>query len=356
MVCLHGTDPATIYLSARARTEEFSTADLDRALYDARTLVKQMAMRRTLFVVPRELAGAVQSGASDRVAASEGRKLIKDVEKAGLHPDGVDWLRRAKDAVLETLADGREATSTELREELPVLTGAITYGAGKSWGGEVPVGPRVLTILSAEGKIVRASNRGGWTVSRPNWASMSSWLGAELTPHPDGHTELVRAWLQTFGPGTRQDIRWWLGSTMAEVQRSLTVLDAVEVDLAGSVGYLLPDDLEEEPPTEPWVALLPGLDPTTMGWYDRDWYLGEHRPLLFDTAGNAGPTLWSEGRIVGGWWQAPDGEVIIHPLTDIGRDVERALQAEADRLTRWLDGRVVMLRFPSPLAKAVADR
>lgn len=354
MVCLHGTDPATIYLSARARTEEFTTADLDRALYDARTLVKQMAMRRTLFVVPQELAGAVQSGASDRVAASEARKLIKDVEKAGLHADGADWLCRAKDAVLETLADGRETTSTELGEELPVLAGAVTYGAGKSWGSEVPVGPRVLTILSAEGKIVRASNRGGWTVSRPNWTSMSSWLGAELTPHPDGHTELVRAWLRAFGPGTRQDIKWWLGSTIADVKRSLAKLEAVEVDCDRSVGYLLPDDLDDEPAAEPWVALLPALDPTTMGWKDRAWYLGDHQPLLFDTAGNAGPTAWCDGRIVGGWWQAPDGQVVLHLLEQVGAAAETDLRAEADRLTEWLAGTVVLPRFPSPLAKQVA--
>ena len=54
MVCLHGTDPATVYLSARARTDEMTVADMDLALYRDRSLVKQLAMRRTLFVFPRE--------------------------------------------------------------------------------------------------------------------------------------------------------------------------------------------------------------------------------------------------------------------------------------------------------------
>ena len=44
-----------------------------------------------------------------------------------------------------------------------MLAGSITYGEGKSWGGQAPIGPRVLTILSAAGHIVRASNDGGWT-------------------------------------------------------------------------------------------------------------------------------------------------------------------------------------------------
>jgi hypothetical protein len=37
----------------------------------------------------------------------------------------------------------------------------------------------------------------------------------------------------------------------------------------GQVGYVLPDDLEATAEPEPWVALLPVLDATTMGWKDR---------------------------------------------------------------------------------------
>ena len=48
----------------------------------------------------------------------------------------------------------------------------------------MPVGPRVLTTLSAAGQIVRATNDGAWSVSRPRWASMSSWLGEEIAPLP----------------------------------------------------------------------------------------------------------------------------------------------------------------------------
>ena len=94
MVCLHGTDPATVYLSARARVEEMTVADLDRALYADRSLVKHLAMRRTLFVFPRETLPVAQAGASSRVADAERRRLIRDVEKAGLRRDGSAGCRR----------------------------------------------------------------------------------------------------------------------------------------------------------------------------------------------------------------------------------------------------------------------
>lgn len=356
VVCLHGTDPATVYLSAWARVDGFSVADLDRALYADRTLVKHLAMRRTLFVFPRDVLGVAQAGASERVADAERRRLIRDVEKAALYPDGERWLSEAGAQVLDALSGGREATSSELRAEIPLLEGSMTYGEGKSWGGQVPVGPRVLTTLSAAGRIVRASNDGGWTTSRPRWTSMAAWLGEELAVPPvaEGVAGLVEHWLRAFGPGTAADLKWWLGSTVAAVRRALTDVQAVEVDLDGQTGYLLPDDLEPVAPVEPWPALLPPLDPTTMGWFERDWYLGDYKAQLFDTSGNAGPTAWWDARIVGGWRQGESGEVVLQLLEDVGTEGLEALEGEAARLTEWLAGTRFLPRFPSPLSKALA--
>jgi Winged helix DNA-binding domain len=356
IVCLHGTDPATVYLSAWARTQGFTTADMERALYADRSLVKHLAMRRTLFVFPRDVLADAQAGASNRVADVERRRLIADVEKAGLRKDGARWLRDTSGQVLALLADGREATSSELRKEIPLLEGSIVYGEGKSWGGKLSVGPRVLTTLSAAGKVVRATNAGAWTTSRPRWASMRSWLGEELVPSADadGERGLVERWLRAFGPATVADIKWWLGSTLTAVRKAVAELEAVEVDLEGQPGYVLPDDLEPTGPVEPWAALLPPLDPTTMGWTERGWYLGPYKEQLFDTAGNAGPTVWWDGRIVGGWRQDGDGAVYLQLLEDVGADGLRAIEDEAERLTTWLAGTKVLPRFPSPLSRAVA--
>jgi winged helix DNA-binding protein len=354
VVCLHGTDPATVYLSAWARVEGTTVADMDRALYRERSLVKHLAMRRTLFVFPRETLGHAQAGASDRVAGAEWRRLVRDVERAGLHTDGEAWLAEASREALAALSDGREARSAELREEIPLLEGSFTYGEGKSWGGKMSIGPRVLTVLSAAGRIVRASNDGPWFASRPRWAAMGHWLGEELVApgEAEGVAGLVKRWLRAFGPGTAADLKWWLGSTVKAVRTALADLGAVEVDLGGGTGYLLPDDLDPVDPVEPWAALLPPLDPTTMGWYERDWYLGPHRAQLFDAAGNAGPTIWWDGRTVGGWRQDEAGAVVLQLLEDVGGDGLRAIEDEAARLTEWLDGTRVLPRFPSPLFRA----
>lgn len=358
LVCLHGTDPGSIYMSARARMKGMAVSDLDRVLYGDRTLVKHLAMRRTLFIFPRETMPAAQAGASERVADRERRRLIGQVEKAGLHADGEAWLRKAGEQVVALLADGREASMKELREQIPSLQGSIEQGVGKSWGGQVPVAPRVLTVLSAGGQIVRATNDGPWWTSRTRWAGMEAWIGEKLEPMTpaDGEIRLVELWLRSFGPGTEADLKWWLGSTLTGVRKALAALEAVEVDLDGQTGYLMPDDLESPEPVEPWAALLPTLDPTTMGWFERDWYLGDHREQLFDRNGNAGPTAWWDGRIVGGWTQTEAGGVVVQLLEEIGREGRDQLDREAARLSDWFDGRRVLPMFPTPLAKSLAGK
>src|SRR5258708_35110176 len=112
----------------------------------------------------------------------------------------------------------------------------------------------------------------------------------------------MRCWLRSFGAGTLTDLKWWTGLTMGEVKRALQQLDTVEVDLdEGTSGLVLADDASPTSPLEPWVALLPALDATPMGYAERGWFLGPHAARLFDRSGNIGPTIWTDGRIVGRW-------------------------------------------------------
>ncbi len=103
---------------------------------------------------------------------------------------------------------------------------------------------------------------------------------------------------------------------------------------------------------EPWAALLPTLDPTTMGWRQRDFYLDPRlTPMVFDTNGNAGTTAWWDGRVVGCWTQDPDGTVRVVTADPLPAAARTALEAEAERLTAWLDGQLVTTVYKSPLMK-----
>jgi len=353
MTVLHSTEPATVHLSLWARVEGLTVAEVEEALYDERSLVKQLAMRRTLFVFPRDLLPAAWGSASARVARTEWARVTKDVVAAGLAVDGDAWLRTATDAVLGALADGPLGTA-ELRERLPELAGTVEISPGTTWGGVVQIAPRVMTQLGAQGRIVRGDNAGHWRISRPAWTLMESWLGESPVALDErlGYAELVRRWLWTFGPGTSTDLQWWLGSTKAAVTRALADCEAVAVGLDGDQGWLLPDDLDEVASVAPWAALLPVLDPTVMGWKQRDFFLGPHAGALFDRNGNAGTTAWWDGRVVGCWVQDDAGAVHLRLLEDVPAAGRRALQSEADRLGDWLGGVRVGTVYGSPAMKA----
>jgi hypothetical protein len=360
MTVLHATEPATVYLSLHARVDGLTVDDVDRELYDRRSLVKQLAMRRTVFVFPRDLLPAAWGSSSARVAAQLRPRLAKDVERGGLADDGAAWVDRACAAVVARLADGSELSAKQLREQLPELEGRIDLAVGKAYGANVAMSPRVLSQLGVEGLITRGRNGGHWRISRPQWTSMAAWLGSErgdlpeAWPAAEGWAELVRRWLWTFGPGTIADVQWWLGATVGIVKQALADVDAVQVSLDdGQAGWLLPDDLDPVTHDEPWVALLPVLDPTVMGWKSRGFYLDPgHVPHLFDTNGNAGTTAWVDGRVVGCWVQDAQGVVDVRLLEKAPRSAVGALAAEAERLTAWLDGVRVGTVYPSAAMKA----
>ena len=244
-----------------------------------------------------------------------------------------------------TTLTGRELSTRELRDELPHLGHTVVTAAGTRWATEVSVMSRLLTILTAQGLVSRAANAGHWRTTRPRWTSMTTWLGEPLTlvGADVGYSTLVRHWLWTFGPATEADLVWWLGSTKTAARRALADVEATAVELAdGSTGWVRPDDtadLEVAPDVDSWAALLPTLDPTTMGWKQRGFYLDPaSTPYLFDGAGNAVPTAWVDGRIVGSWVQDADERVQLVLTENIEPRHRQRLAVAVDRLDDLLGG------------------
>jgi hypothetical protein len=352
---LHATDPATVFLSARARGVE--AAALEEALYEDRSVLRMIGMRRTLFVLPLELAAVAKAACTDAIAEAQRRRYAKLIEDGGITADGRAWLEDAAEATLRAIEARGPVYASDLSAEVPQLRESIAYGEGKTWAGKVAMTTWVLFLLAAEGHIVRGRPRGAWTSSQWSWSPAESWLAQPLPRlEPEAaRAELASRWLAAYGPATIADLKWWSGWNLGQTRKALDEIDAVEIDLDGTPGVALPDDLDGEPEPEPWAALLPSLDPTVMGWKERDWYLGEHARALFDRNGNAGPTVWWNGRVVGGWAGRRDGEVVFRLLEEVGAEALRAIEKEAERLQSWLGEARVVPRFATPLAKELVS-
>jgi DNA glycosylase AlkZ-like len=353
LVALHSTDAATVFLTAWARTTDFEPEHLEKALYVDGTLVRMLGMRRTLWVVPRDLAPLVDAACTQTVAARERKRLEGIVAASGIADDPADWVDQVAAAALAALAARGESFTSDLTRADDLLATKLRLGAGTRWEADVSAASRILPLLAAEGRLVRGRPRGGWTHGQYRWG---------LAPDPvddvdpaAARAELLGRWLRAFGPATELDIRWWAGWTAREARAALAVTPHALVELEGTTGVVLADDVEAVAAPPPSAALLPTLDPTTMGWKERSWYLGEHAPLLFDRNGNAGPTVWWDGHVVGGWAQRRDGEIVVRLLEDVGRDAERAIEVEADRLHGWLRGTRVAPGFLPPFQRSLAS-
>ncbi|MGW2026130.1 winged helix DNA-binding domain-containing protein [Streptomyces decoyicus] len=359
VVGLHASDPATVHLAACARLAAPDPAEVERALYDEGSLVRMLCMRRTLFAVGAALAPVVASSTARAIAAKERAGMVKWVTEGA---PGWDE-RRLADVEARTLAALRahgEATAAQLAAEVPDLRDTIVVSPGKPYQATVSVSSRILRTLAAEGRIRRGRPRGGWTSSTFRWRPGTAFAELPAPPAPEARAGLARRWLASYGPGTVEDLKWWTGWTLTATRQALAAIGAVEVDLDdGARGVALPDDLEPVAAPEPWAALLPALDPTAMGWKARDWYLDPaHVPRLFDRSGNIGPTVWWCGRIVGGWAQRADGEIVWRLLTDDGgcgsSEAAAAVTAEAARLAAWVGDVRVTPRFRSPLERELS--
>jgi len=355
MVALHGTDPATVYLSIQARTSTVDVKAIDRALYEDRTLIRMLGMRRTMFVLPVEQAPMLHASCGQALAVELARRYAQLLSQAGA--GDAAFLAEVADATVDALRQRGEATGAELSTDEPRLRTAVAMAEGKSYGANQNITSWVLMLLSAQGRIVRGRPKGSWISSQWRWSPVETWLPGGLVEQaaPSARAELVRQWLRAFGPGTVADLRWWTGWTAALVKQALAVVAPVEVDLGGGeTGLVLADDLEPAPTPDPWVALLPALDPTPMGWSQRSWFLGDHAAALFDRSGNVGPTVWSDGRIVGGWAQRADGPIVYRLLEDIGSEATAAVGKAAARLTDWIGPASVTPRFRTPLERELS--
>ncbi len=357
MVGLHSSDPATVFLSAWARVAGFEPADLEDVLYERRSLARMIGMRRTLFVVPTDLAPIVHAACTRALIPGERTRLIRMLEEQSIAKEGAAWLDDVAHRTFDALLARNEATAVQLTKDVPELGRKLTFGEGKTWEATVGVSTRVLFLLATEGRIVRARPLGGWTSGQYRWAPVATWLGNELSEiaPADACASLLTRWLTAFGPATLTDIRWWTGWTVRRTKDTLTAVGAIEVEVDDGPAYVAPDDVDPAPEAGRWVALLPGLDPTVMGWKERSWYLGEHAQELFDRNGNAGPTVWCDGRVVGGWGQTPSGEVAVRLLERLDREAGQAIETEVARLTAWLGDVRITPRFRTPLERTLRD-
>ena len=277
-------------------------------------------------------------------------------------------LKRLQRRVLAVLTKHGPSTVQEISQAVPELQSKIRYSVGKAYEGEFSLGSRLVPGMCALGLLVRVRPRGSpssWRSNLYEYAVLADWLpdvdlGA-ITPM-QARTWLVRRYLAAFGPATLDDIQWWTGLSKSETNTALYALESslvtVAIEELDGEHLMLADDARRlrrfAPPQVPYVFFLPALDPYIMGYQDRSRSIRvapEHRDKIFDRAGNAMPTVWVNGQVVGAWGQRKNGSVVFGLFEPISDDALALLTDEARRLESFLESEFLALSTSTPFTR-----
>jgi hypothetical protein len=363
LAALHATDPATVYLTAMARMRSPSIEAVADAIHERRSIVRHHAMRRTVWMFEPPLARAAHASCTAALAVKEWRTMAKFVEASAVADDGEAWCAAARATALHALERLAPRTARQLGAAEPALTVKLLLSQGKTYAGAQGAHTRLVQNLGFDGAIVRTRSKGSWISGEYVWELAGRWIDGGLVDPSlsttDGAAVVAAAYLTSFGPATTADLQWWTGWSAGVTKAALAAIGAVAVtmdDGDGAVsGWVSADDPAlhgERLEQQPWVAILPSLDPTIMGWKQRSWYLGELAAFggpLFDRNGNAGHSIWADGEVVGTWVQRRSGEIVTHLFRDVGAETSARAAEAAAHLEALLGESRVSPRYPAPI-------
>ncbi|MGW5684855.1 winged helix DNA-binding domain-containing protein [Nonomuraea sp. NPDC003754] len=296
---------------------------LDRALWQDRTLVKTWIMRGTLHLVPAE-------DLPDYCAALSTLRFWEKGSWQRGHGVTAAETEAIIDAVPRVLG-GAPLTRDELVEAVVDRTGddhlreALTSG----WGV-------LLKPLARLGELCYGPPREGRVTFTAPRAWLPSWPAA-LPPFEEAGVRLARAFLAAHGPASPEAFDTWLFGGVARKGvlkgwfRDLAP-ELTEVDVEGTPLLALTEHLDDLAATEPSQAvhLLPGFD---------QYILGAPRSLeplipagvkskVSRAAGWISPVVIYQGRVAG-VWESKDGEPVLELFEPVP---EQPLAAAVARL------------------------
>ncbi|PKQ16570.1 MAG: hypothetical protein CVT67_04015 [Actinobacteria bacterium HGW-Actinobacteria-7] len=336
VAAVHAAHPLAPYASLQARLPGFAAAELDRALYERRSLVLYRCMRGQLFVMRTDFLAAVHAASNTAVV----RAATKHAHWRGVDEGTFSAL---SPRILD-LARERPVSTEEIRAELkPSADVAAT-----------------VTLMLAKGLLLRDRPVDGWLDRARRFVPLDSAIPEvrlDAMSETAGQLILVRAYIRAFGPVRIRDIAWWTGVGPRRVQEAIRTMgdEIVEVALEGAPSddsyFMHAGDIDEldtartEPDT---TSLLPSMDTFTMGYADKGRFVApEHLRFVFDRAGNATSVIIVSGRVAGVWdiVSKPTPSVLVHLFEGVSASEKSAVEQRVLEMGRLRFGEAVPVQW-----------
>jgi Winged helix DNA-binding domain len=321
---VHAQVQASAELQLAERADRIVQADVRRALWEERSLVKAWTLRGTLHIHPAdELALWF---AARRAVSAEAKELPAWPDPKGVvHPPvSADELAELRAAVWDAF-DGRAL----LREELGT---AVVGRVGTKHEGRLRSG--FAFFLS---ELCQGPPQG----NKITLARADQWVGNwREVDGQDALREVLHRFLHAYGPARPADFRAWFGA-----DASFDLLDLEEVDVDGHRAFVLAGDTQFEPKSDV-VRLLPEYDVYVMGFREREQLvpqavraqIGAHGRGRYE--GPAGVRLLVVDGIAAGLWERKKRgkriELHVSPVRKLKRNERAQLDEEAARVGAFL--------------------
>ena len=324
-------------LALGARVEGLTREQVQRALWQERTLVKTWAMRWTIHVfAAADLPLVVAARCADG-----GRYRLHDFLQLGFTEAQYDAFLRAVPDVLGEEPMTREALASGVAERMqaPALRGALL---ASSWGtlwkpsmfrGDLCFGP-------SEGRTNTFVNPRKWLRAWKEWEPR------------EAQQEITRRYLRTYGPATPRDFGfWWDGGGRTWGKKMFAALgdEVVTVDVEGWPATALQSTLESmtAAQTGPSVHLLPMFDVYVLAQSRNlePLLAQEHKGRVFRPAAWVSAVVLVDGKIQGVWeYETRKDQTLVkvRMFTPPAEKVRQGIAAEAERLASFLDTKVAV--------------
>lgn len=332
--------PAAAQLQLWARVDGLKPTDINKVLWDSKTLLRTWCMRGTAhYISTNEFPAYLEAIIKPRIPRHkewlEKRGMREFGEIAKMDPAQHDF-EAINQTVVNALSQG-PATRDDMADIVEKELGPEV----RPW---VDTGYYIVTkLLAYEGKVCFGPDLDG----KSTLVRTDKWLPKQPRVTQETAENIILAnYIRCFGPATPQDFSTWSGLKMTTVKPIWErVSDQfVEITLNEKPAWILKNDLSLLQKTKIGsrpVRLLPHFDIFLLGHKDKQHLVDEtHYKQVFKKAAWIAPVLLYNGHAIGTWKQKRTPKkvrVTAEPFDILTKSQIDDIEAETQRLGDYFE-------------------